>query len=183
MLVWLDGRPLMSTIEPYRRAIFESVLYTFGEEGRLRYNLALCGRAKKNWKTADLILAGLYRLLVWPSPQGNAAYILANDEQQAGDDLSLAKKLVNCNPVLLREVEPLSKEIRRRDGRGSLAILPAGDVAGAHGKTYGFCGFDEVHAYHSLVRLYAHRQGRRRPAHVLQLVRRRLHDRPGLCRR
>jgi hypothetical protein len=28
-----------------------------------------------------------------------------------------------------------------------LQILPAGDVAGAHGKTYGFCGFDEIHAY------------------------------------
>jgi hypothetical protein len=57
----------MSTIEPYRRRIFGSVLYTFDEDGRLRYNPALCGRVKKNWKTADLILAGLYRLLTWPS--------------------------------------------------------------------------------------------------------------------
>lgn len=98
-LAWLDGRPLMSTIEPYRRTIFATVLYTFDADGRLRYNLALCGRAKKNWKTADLILAGLYRLLVWPSPEGNDGYVLANDEEQAGDDLGLAKKLVACNPV------------------------------------------------------------------------------------
>jgi hypothetical protein len=68
-LCWLDGRPLPDTIEPYRRAIFESVLYTFDED-RLQYNLAVCGRAKKNWKTCDLILAALYRLMVWPSPQG-----------------------------------------------------------------------------------------------------------------
>jgi hypothetical protein len=91
-LVWLDGKPLMATIEPYRRSIFESVLYTFDPDGRLRFNLTLCGRAKKNWKTADLILAGLYRLLAWPSPNGNDAFILANDEQQAGDDLRWQKR-------------------------------------------------------------------------------------------
>ena len=92
-LRWLDGRALLATIEPYRRAIFESVLYTFDGD-RPRYNLAVCGRAKKNWKTSDLILAALYRLLVWPSPQGNDCFILANDEGQAADDLDLAKKLV-----------------------------------------------------------------------------------------
>jgi hypothetical protein len=146
-LVWLDGKPLMATIEPYRRAIFEAVLYTFAPDGRLRFNLTLCGRAKKNWKTADLILAGLYRLLAWPSPNGNDAFILANDEQQAGDDLALAKKIVAVNPVLEREVTVKAKSIERKDGRGILQILPAGDVAGAHGKTYGFCGFDEIHAY------------------------------------
>jgi hypothetical protein len=81
-LRWLDGKPLLDTIEPYRRRIFTDVLYSFDGD-RPRYNLALCGRAKKNWKTADLILAGLYRMLVWPSPQGNDAFVLANDEGQA----------------------------------------------------------------------------------------------------
>ena len=51
-LRWLDGRPLLETIEPYRRAIFGTVLYTF-DGNRPQYNLAVCGRAKKNWKTAD----------------------------------------------------------------------------------------------------------------------------------
>jgi acyl-CoA thioesterase FadM len=32
-LVWLDGRPLMETIEAYRCAIFESVLSTFDVDG------------------------------------------------------------------------------------------------------------------------------------------------------
>jgi hypothetical protein len=59
-LRWLDGRPLLDTIEPYRRAIFEAVLYTF-EGDRPQYNLAICGRAKKNWKTSDLILGALWR--------------------------------------------------------------------------------------------------------------------------
>src|ERR1700761_122762 len=74
-LVWLDGRPLMETIEPYRRAILGDSLFAFDEEGRPQFNFVLCGRAKKNWKTTDLILAALYRLLVWPGDKGNDAYI------------------------------------------------------------------------------------------------------------
>src|SRR5712671_1183682 len=147
-LRWLDGRPLLDAIEPYRRAIFETVLYTFDGD-RPQYNLAVCGRAQKNWKTSDLILAALYRLLVWPSPQGNDCFVLANDEGQAADDLDLAKKLVNANPVIAREVEPRAKEIIRWDGRGRMQILPARDIAGAHGKTFLFVGFDEIHAYRS----------------------------------
>src|ERR1700689_2880746 len=85
-LVWVDGRPLLDTIEPYRRKILTDVLWTFGDDGAPTYNMALCGRAKKNSKTSDLALAGLYRFLAWPSPQGNDCFVLANDEGQAGDD-------------------------------------------------------------------------------------------------
>jgi hypothetical protein len=147
-LRWLDGRPLLDTIEPYRRTIFKTVLYTF-DDNQPRYNLAVCGRAKKNWKTTDLILAALYRLLVWPSPQGNDCFVLANDEGQAADDLDLAKKLVTANRIIARELELRAKEIIRCDGGGGMQILPARDVAGAHGKTYSFVGFDEIHAYRS----------------------------------
>jgi len=145
-LKWLDGRPLLSTIEEYRRRIFEAALFTF-EAGLPLFNLVLCGRAKKNWKTSDLILACLYRFLAWPSAQGNDAFVLANDEGQAGDDLTLAKKLIAVNPVLSREVTPGAKSITRNDGRGTLQILPARDAVGAHGKTYLFIGYDEVHGY------------------------------------
>jgi hypothetical protein len=150
-LRWLDGRPLMDTIEPYRRVLFEKALYTFGPGGWPRYNRVLSGRGKKNWKTADLTLAALYRFHAWPSPQGNDAFIVANDEEQAGDDLALAKKLYAINPEIDGEVKIYAKEIVRRDeaGRdiGSLKILPAQDVAGLHGKTYLFLGFDEIHGY------------------------------------
>lgn len=149
-LVWLDGRPLMSTIEEYRRRILENVLFTFGIDGRPIYNMALCGRAKKNSKTSDLAFAGLYRFLAWPSSEkGNDAFILAADEGQAGDDLSLIKKLIAANPILARDVTVLQKEVVRRDGKGTLKILPARDAVGAHGKTYVFCGFDEIHSYKS----------------------------------
>jgi hypothetical protein len=149
-LRWLDGRPLMATIEEYRRQLFLDALFTFRADGTPAINLVLSGRAKKNWKTADLVLAGLYRLLIWPSPAGNDGFILANDEGQAGDDLSLAKKLVSVNADQLGgEVEVLAKAIRRCDGAGSLQILPARDAVGAHGKTALFLGFDEIHGMRS----------------------------------
>lgn len=148
-LQWLDDRPLLKTIEPYRRDIFTRALYTFDRDGRPTYNMALCGRGKKNWKTADLVLAALYRFLVWPSVQGNDCSILANDEGQAADDLSLAKKLIAANPVLAREVSIGSKAISRNDGKGTLEILPARDAVGSHGKTKLFIGFDEIHGYRS----------------------------------
>ncbi len=146
-LKWIDGRPLPDMIEPYRRGIFATALDTKDEQGRPQYNLVLTGRAKKNWKSADLILAGLYRLLAWDSPGGHQCYLLANDEQQAGDDLELAVKIVRANPVLLTACLLKQKEIVRRDHRGSLLILPAKDVAGSHGKTALFLGFDEIHEY------------------------------------
>ena len=146
-LKWLDGRPLLGTIEPYRRELFTQALDTFDENGVPRFNMVLAGRGKKNWKSCDLILAALFKLVIPEANQGNDALILANDEGQAGDDLALAKKLVAINPDLGAELESLQKEIRRRDGRGALKILPARDVVGAHGKTAGFIGFDEIHAY------------------------------------
>ncbi len=146
-LRWIDGRPLPAVIEPYRARILEDVLWSFDADGRPKFNLALLGRAKKNWKTTDLVLAAFYKFFIWPSPAGNDGFILANDEGQADDDLSLAKKLIEANPALANEVEVFKKEIRRTDGRGSLEILPAKNVAGQHGKTYLFVGFDEIHAY------------------------------------
>ena len=146
LLKWIDGRPLMGTIEPYRREILSTTLYTFDGD-RPKYNFALTGRGKKNYKTSDLILSTLYRFIAWQSPAGNDCYVLANDEGQAADDLKLAKLLVAANPDLAREVEVRVKDIVRRDGRGTLAILPARDSAGAHGKTFSICGFDEIHGY------------------------------------
>jgi hypothetical protein len=102
---------------------------------------------EKNFKTADLVLAALYSLLAWPSEQENDCYIFANDEGQAADDLALAKKLIAANPILAQEVTVNAKAIERNDGKGSLRILPAKDIAGTHGKTFLFVGFDEIHGY------------------------------------
>jgi phage terminase large subunit-like protein len=145
-LNWLNGEPLQ--IEPYRQRLLASALDTTRHDGAPVFNFVLSGRAKKNFKTTDLVLAGLYCLLFRDKDGANSdCFILANDEDQAGDDLSLAKKLILANPELAAALDVLQKEIRRRDGRGTLKILPAKDVAGSHGKTYVFIGFDEIHPY------------------------------------
>ncbi len=147
LLKWIDGRPLVDVIERYRQRIFEQALYSFDEDGRPTYNLVLAGRGKKNWKSADLILVGLYRLLAWKSASGNQCYCLANDLDQAKDDLELAKKIVKANRILAGAVTVRQRIIERKDGQGFLEILPAQDIAGTHGKSYLFVGYDELHSY------------------------------------
>ena len=146
-LRWIDGRKLTDVIEPYRAQLMERALYSFEPDGTPTYNLVLAGRGKKNWKSTDLALAALYRFLVWQSPLGNDSYLLANDARQAGDDLTLVKKLIRQNKVLDDEVSIQGKQIIRNDNRGALQVLPAGDVVGAHGLSYLFLGLDEVHGY------------------------------------
>jgi hypothetical protein len=146
-LRWLDGKPLLGTIEDYRRGIFTQALDTYREDGSPLYSMVLAGRGKKNAKSLDLILAALFVLVIRRSVQGSDGFILANDADQARDDLMLAKKLITCNPDLAAEIEPLASELRLRDGSAVLKILPAKDVAGAHGKSAAFIGYDEVHGY------------------------------------
>jgi len=149
-LKWIDGTPLLDHIEPYRREIFMRALYTFegsGRELRRSINRVLAGRAKKNWKSADLVLGGSYIFIVPSIAQGNDCAILANDQGQANDDLDLLKKIIRSNPILRREVVIKETEIVRKDGRGSFLILPARDVVGLHGKTFAFIGYDEIHGY------------------------------------
>jgi hypothetical protein len=146
-LRWLDGSPVLDTIEPYRRRIFSEALDAVGPDGRPKFNLILAGRGKKNWKSADLVLAALFVLVIKRSHQGSDGFILANDQQQAGDDLVLAKRLIACNPDLGAEIEPLASELRLRDGSATLKILPARDVIGAHGKSAAIICYDEIHGY------------------------------------
>ena len=39
-LRWIDDRPLMDVLEPYRQRIFTETLYTLGEDRTPHYNLA-----------------------------------------------------------------------------------------------------------------------------------------------
>jgi hypothetical protein len=146
-LCWLDGTPLLDHIEQYRRDLFTKALDTFRPDGSPAFNMVLAGRAKKNWKSGDLILAALFVLVIRRSVQGSDGFVLANDADQAADDLSLAKKLIACNPDLAAEIDVYANELRLRDGSATLKVLPAKDVAGAHGKSAAFIGYDEIHGY------------------------------------
>lgn len=144
-LRWIDGQPLV--VEPYRRDIFRRALDERNPDGTPRYNLILAGRGKKNWKSADLVLAGLFVLLCRDSPQGSDVLIVANDADQAGQDLTLAKKLVAANPDIAADLIVLANEIRRADHCGLMRIVPAGHAIGEHGKTYAAVLYDEIHGY------------------------------------
>lgn len=148
LLRWIDGVPLVQHVEPYRAKLFALALDTFEPDGRPRYNLIVAGRSKKCWKSADLCIAALFAL-VSDSPAGHDSecYLLANDADQASDDLSLTKKLIKANPELGEWLKVKRDIIERKDGRGFLEILPAGDVAGQHGKSYRLVGYDEIHGY------------------------------------
>lgn len=145
-LRWLDGRPMLSVIEPYRRHLFDKFAEWDEQHDRYRYNLGLFGRAKKNWKTADAMFQAIYALMA-DSPNGNQVLVVANDEGQADDDLTLAKKIVAANPLLDQWLLVKKSIIERRDGRGFIEILPAQDAIGAHGKTYRLLVIDEIHGY------------------------------------
>ena len=134
-LFWLDGARLH--IETYRRRLFDAFA-SRDPRGHLLYNLALCGRAKKNNKTLDGMLQAMYCLFD-ESPQGSQVYVVANDEDQAADDLDLLKKLFRVNRRLDGLVRIQKHRIERRDGEGFIQVLPAQDVVGQHGKSYRFC--------------------------------------------
>ena len=138
---------MLDHVEPYRREIFHRALDSFDKHGRPLFNMIVSGRGKKNWKSCDLVLAALYCLVIRRSPLGNDGIIAASDEGQAQDDLALARKLVEANADLSAEIEPLAKELRLRDGSGSLKVIPARDTLGSHGKTYSFLGIDEMHTW------------------------------------
>lgn len=147
LLNWLDGRPLLDVMEPYRQRIHSEFLYTFRADGSPLYKRGLKGRGKKNSKTTDEVLAGLYKLMCWKAAgsAGNQVFFVASDMGQANDDLDLCKKLIRCNPLLQAELTLRSNVIERNDGKGFIEILPAGDAAGLHGKTYLLLVVDELH--------------------------------------
>ncbi|MFH0295663.1 hypothetical protein AAFX91_00265 [Bradyrhizobium sp. 31Argb] len=144
-LNWIDGRPLV--IEDYRKDIFHKAFDTYRDDGIPQYSMVLAGRSKKNFKSADLVLGGLYSLTCRESPQGSDVLLVGNDEDQAAADLDLAKKIIAANPELGEGLEVLAKEIRRKDNRGVMRVIPAQNVIGQHGRTAVFVGFDEIHGY------------------------------------
>ena len=165
LLNWLDGRPLLDTMEPYRQKILTEALFTFRPDGSPLYRRVLTGRAKKNFKTCDSVLAALYKCLVWKSAghKQNQVYFVASDLGQANDDLELTKLLIRRNPLLSAELTIKSNIVERKDGGGFIEILPARDAQGLHGKTYLFLVVDELHTQRTYDLLTALEIDRTRP--------------------
>lgn len=165
LLKWIDGQPLLSVMEEYRQRILTESLFTLRVDGSPMYRRVLTGRAKKNFKTCDAVLAALYKCLVW-KPAGsklNEVYFVASDLGQANDDLELTKLLIRRNPLLSAEYIVRSNIVQRKDGMGFIEILPARDAASLHGKTYLFLVVDELHTQKNYDLLQALEIDRTRP--------------------
>jgi len=164
-LDWIDGKPLLDVIEPYRQRILTDALYTFRPDDTIRYKRCLTGRAKKTFKTSDAMLAAIYKLFAWRAAggKGNQIYIVASDLAQANDDLDLLKKLVRCNPILNDLVILKNNIVELKDGTGFIEILPSRDAQSLHGKTYLFLVVDELHTQKDYKLLEALELDRTRP--------------------
>lgn len=164
-LVWIDGKPLLGVIEPYRQRILTDALFTFRPDGTIRYKRCLTGRAKKTFKTSDAMLAAIYKLFAWRAAggKGNQIYLVASDLAQANDDLDLLKKLVRCNPIVNDLVILKNNSVELKDGTGFIEILPSRDAQSLHGKTYLFLVVDELHTQKDYKLLEALELDRTRP--------------------
>ncbi len=165
LLKWIDGQPLLSVMEAYRQRILSEALFTLRPDGAPQYRRVLTGRAKKNFKTCDAVLAALYKCLVW-KPAGsklNEIYFVASDLGQANDDLQLCKLLIRRNGLLNAELTIKSNIVERKDGKGFIEILPARDAQGLHGKTFLFLVVDELHTQKTYDLLMALEIDRTRP--------------------
>jgi hypothetical protein len=144
-LRWLDGKPLLETMEPYRQRILTEAIDAWDDEqNRPMYNAVLTGRGKKCWKTFDGILAGLHRLMTWKTSHGNDCRVVSFDIEQAGECLDLLKKFIRKNPPLSQRLTIKTDGVYRKDGLGDLRILSGRDIYGQHGKSYLFLHVNEL---------------------------------------
>ena len=96
------------------------------------------GRAKKNWKTSDAMLAAFHAVMQ-DSPWGSQVYVLANDEDQAKVALDLAKKLVGAN-ALLNDWLSIKQRTIERETAVALSRCCRQRMPSAHtGKHIGSC--------------------------------------------
>lgn len=144
---WLDGRSMIDVLMPFQREILYSLLATVRADGQLLYKRGLLHMAKKNGKSLLLILASMFvtHTCKPTGRKGVQVYYVASDEDQANDNLTFAKKLYKCNPTLAAEVSIKGNRIELKRGDGFIEILPAGDAAGMHGKSYRLLTLDELH--------------------------------------
>ncbi|MFO0729742.1 MAG: hypothetical protein U0361_01865 [Nitrospiraceae bacterium] len=147
LMVWLDGRRLIDLLMPFQLTILHSVLATLRPDGAPWYKRGLIHVAKKNGKSLLLILASILVLHLDRSMgrKGSQVYYGASDEDLDGDNLTLAKRLYKLNHLLAEEVSIKANVIELRNGAGFIEIIPAGDAAGMHGKSYRLMCLDELH--------------------------------------
>ncbi len=149
LMLWLDGRRMADVLMDFQKDILKTFLATIRREDQtLWFKRGLIHIGKKNAKTLLLILSSMI-LLHTDKPHGRKGcqiIFIANDEDQADQNLDFAKKLYRINPILLDEVQIKNSIIELKSGGGYIEVVACGDVDGLHGRSYRLMACDELHA-------------------------------------
>ena len=149
LMMWLDGRRMSDVLMSFQTDILKTFLATVRvEDLALWYKRGLIHVGKKNAKTLLLILSSMI-LLHTDKPMGRKGcqiIYVANDEDQADENLTFTKKLYRVNPILLDEVQIKSNVIELKNGTGYIEIVASKNADGLHGRSYRLLCFDELHA-------------------------------------
>ena len=134
-LRWIDERPLVECIKPYRQRLFAQ-FFDEQDAGCVRFNLGLFGRAKKNWKSADLALADFIASSASHQWVTRAIATFWRTTPNRPGRSVIGEKTRESNGVLQASLT-LNRQ-HRTEGRARLflTVLPAQDVVGTHGKSY-----------------------------------------------
>jgi len=149
VMLWLDGRTMADVLMPFQKDILKTFLATVRlEDGVPWYRRGLIHIAKKNAKTLLLILDSMITLHT-DKPMGQKGcqiIYVANDENQADENLDFTKKLYRVNPILMDEVQIKSNIIELKNGTGYIEIVASKNVDALHGRSYRKLAWDELHA-------------------------------------
>lgn len=149
LMRWLDGRRMADVLMDFQTNILKTFLTTIRPEDQaLWFKRGLIHIGKKNAKTLLLILSSMI-LLHTDKPLGRKGcqiIYVANDEDQADENLDFTKKLYRVNPILLDEVQIKSNVIELKNGTGYIEIVASKNADGLHGRSYRLLCFDELHA-------------------------------------
>lgn len=130
------------TLQGWQQALLRD-MFTLRTDGTRQYRTALVGLGRKNGKSLIGSCLGLYGLVADGEP-GAEVYSCAGDRQQARIVFGEAKKMVQLDPDLSRELTLYKDAIEFKRTGGIYRVLSA-DADLQQGLNPSFVVFDEVH--------------------------------------
>lgn len=142
-----SGKPEPFTLLPHARRFFGNLLGWKRDDGTRLYRKAYWSKARKQAKTQNAALLGLYLLLLDGEAQPEI-YIAATEAEQAGECYEAARDMVRSNPDLesVLVIRDYRKEIEYPANGGKLQALSSKGRS-KHGSNPSGVIFDELHAW------------------------------------
>ena len=129
-------------LRPWMTDLYGKV-YARREDGRYRHREALIGLPRKNSKSANGSSMGLFGLLF--SGEGAEVYSCAADKEQARIVFSVAKRMVEMDPQLSKDIT-CYRDALAVDGTGSVYKVLSSEAFSKEGLNPSVVIYDELHA-------------------------------------